>query len=143
MKYLHTMIRATNLEETLHFYCNILGLIEISRKDYPQEKFTLIFLVADEDTNNLQPPLIEITYNWDKEEYTGGRNFGHLAFRVKNIYETCEKFIDAGITINFPPRNGYMAFVRSPDNISIELLQEDRALEVKEPWSSMPTIGEW
>ncbi len=143
MKYLHTMIRATDLDKTLYFYCDVLGLIEVSRKDYPQGEFTLIFLAANEDANHPNLPLIEITHNWNKEEYAVGRSFGHLAFRVKNIYETCKRLIDAGVVINFPPKNGHMAFVRSPDNISIELLQEGDALEIQEPWVSMPTIGEW
>ncbi|ABL02685.1 Glyoxalase/bleomycin resistance protein/dioxygenase [Candidatus Ruthia magnifica str. Cm (Calyptogena magnifica)] len=143
MKYLHTMIRATNLDKTLHFYCDVLGLIEVSRKNYPQEEFTLIFLAADEDVNYPNSTLIEITHNWNKEKYVEGRNFGHLAFRVKNIYGTCKQLMDAGVVINFPPKNGHMAFVRSPDNISIELLQEGDALEIQEPWVSMPTIGEW
>ena len=146
MKYLHTMIRVTNIEESLDFYCNKLGLVEIRRKDVPEGKFTLIFLAAPEDENTAietRSPEIEITYNWDPENYDKGRNFGHLAFSVKNIYETCQKLMDAGVTINRPPREGRMAFVKSPDNISIELLQQGENLEVSEPWSSMENIGSW
>lgn len=146
MKYLHTMIRVTNIEESLDFYCNKLGLVEIRRKDVPEGKFTLIFLAAPEDENTAietRSPEIELTYNWDPENYDKGRNFGHLAFSVKNIYETCQKLMDAGVTINRPPREGRMAFVKSPDNISIELLQQGENLEVSEPWSSMENIGGW
>ena len=146
MKYLHTMIRVTNIEESLDFYCNKLGLVEIRRKDVPEGKFTLIFLAAPEDENTAietRSPEIELTYNWDPENYDKGRNFGHLAFSVKNIYETCQKLMDAGVTINRPPREGRMAFVKSPDNISIELLQQGENLEVSEPWSSMKNIGSW
>ena len=146
MKYLHTMIRVTNIEESLDFYCNKLGLVEIRRKDVPEGKFTLIFLAAPEDENTAietRSPEIELTYNWDPENYDKGRNFGHLAFSVKNIYETCQKLMDAGVTINRPPREGRMAFVKSPDNISIELLQQGENLQVSEPWSSMENIGSW
>ena len=146
MKYLHTMIRVTNIEESLDFYCNKLGLVEIRRKDVPEGKFTLIFLAAPEDENTAietRSPEIELTYNWNPENYDKGRNFGHLAFSVKNIYETCQKLMDAGVTINRPPREGRMAFVKSPDNISIELLQQGENLEVSEPWSSMENIGSW
>ena len=146
MKSLHTMIRITNIEESLDFYCNKLGLVEIRRKDVPEGKFTLIFLAAPEDENTAietRSPEIELTYNWDPENYDKGRNFGHLAFSVKNIYETCQKLMDAGVTINRPPREGRMAFVKSPDNISIELLQQGENLEVSEPWSSMENIGSW
>ena len=146
MKYLHTMIRVTNIEESLDFYCNKLGLVEIRRKDVQEGKFTLIFLAAPEDENTAietRSPEIELTYNWDPENYDKGRNFGHLAFSVKNIYETCQKLMDAGVTINRPPREGRMAFVKSPDNISIELLQQGENLEVSEPWSSMENIGGW
>ena len=146
MKYLHTMIKVTNIEESLDFYCNKLGLVEIRRKDVPEGRFTLIFLAAPEDENNAietRSPEIELTYNWDPENYDKGRNFGHLAFSVKNIYETCQKLIDAGVTINRPPREGRMAFVKSPDNISIELLQQGENLEISEPWSSMENIGSW
>jgi len=146
MKYLHTMIRVTNVEESLDFYCNKLGLVEIRRKDVPEGRFTLIFLAAPEDENTAietRSPEIELTYNWDPENYDKGRNFGHLAFSVKNIYETCQKLMDAGVTINRPPREGRMAFVKSPDNISIELLQQGENLEISEPWSSMENIGSW
>ena len=146
MKYLHTMIRVTNIDESLDFYCNKLGLVEIRRKDVPEGRFTLIFLAAPEDENTAietRSPEIELTYNWDPENYDKGRNFGHLAFSVKNIYETCQKLMDAGVTINRPPREGRMAFVKSPDNISIELLQQGENLEISEPWSSMKNIGSW
>lgn len=146
MKYLHTMIRVTNIEESLDFYCNKLGLVEIRRKEVPEGRFTLIFLAAPEDENTAietRSPEIELTYNWDPENYDKGRNFGHLAFSVKNIYETCQKLMDAGVTINRPPREGRMAFVKSPDNISIELLQQGENLEISEPWSSMKNIGSW
>ena len=146
MKYLHTMIRVTNVDESLDFYCNKLGLVEIRRKEVPEGRFTLIFLAAPEDENTAietRSPEIELTYNWDPENYDKGRNFGHLAFSVKNIYETCQKLMDAGVTINRPPREGRMAFVKSPDNISIELLQQGENLEVSEPWSSMENIGSW
>ena len=146
MKFLHTMIRVTNIEESLDFYCGKLGLVEIRRKEVPEGKFTLIFLAAPEDEDNAiktRSPEIELTYNWDPEEYGSGRNFGHLALSVKNIYETCQKLMDAGVTINRPPREGRMAFIKSPDNISIELLQQGDNLEIKEPWSSMKNIGTW
>lgn len=146
MKYLHTMVRASDLEESLKFYCDALGLIEVRRNDYEDGRYTLVFLSADEDieqANSSKSPLIEITHNWDPEKYSGGRNFGHLAFRVKNIYETCQRLIDLGVVINRPPKDGYMAFLRSPDNISIELLQEGEALQPQAPWTEMPTIGEW
>ena len=146
MKYLHTMIRVTNVDESLDFYCNKLGLVEIRRKEVPEGRFTLIFLAAPEDENTAietRSPEIELTYNWDPENYDKGRNFGHLAFSVKNIYETCQKLMDAGVTINRPPREGRMAFVKSPDNISIELLQQGENLEISEPWSSMENIGSW
>ena len=140
------MIRVTNVDESLDFYCNKLGLVEIRRKEVPEGRFTLIFLAAPEDENTAietRSPEIELTYNWDPENYEKGRNFGHLAFSVKNIYETCQKLMDAGVTINRPPREGRMAFVKSPDNISIELLQQGENLEVSEPWSSMENIGSW
>ena len=146
MKYLHTMIRVTNIDESLDFYCNKIGLVEIRRKEVPEGRFTLIFLAAPEDENTAtetRSPEIELTYNWDPENYDKGRNFGHLAFSVKNIYETCQKLMDAGVTINRPPREGRMAFVKSPDNISIELLQQGENLEISEPWSSMENIGSW
>ncbi|MDA7579731.1 VOC family protein [Alphaproteobacteria bacterium] len=146
MKYLHTMVRITNIEESLDFFCNKLGLVEIRRKEVPEGKFTLIFLAAPEDENTAietRSPEIELTYNWDPENYDKGRNFGHLAFSVKNIYETCQKLMDDGVTINRPPREGRMAFVKSPDNISIELLQQGENLEISEPWASMENIGSW
>ena len=146
MEFLHTMIRVSDIDASLDFYCNKLGLIEFSRKDYEKGRFTLIFLCAPEDKNladENRKPLIELTYNWDKEEYAGGRNFGHLAFRVDNIYKICEKLQDPGVVINRPPRDGHMAFVKSPDGISIELLQKGDNLEPKEPWLSMENTGTW
>ena len=146
MEFLHTMVRISDLDESIDFYCNKLGLIEFSRKDNEKGRFTLIFLCAPEDKNlaeESKKPLIELTYNWDKEEYTGGRNFGHLAFKVDNIYETCQKLQDNGVVINRPPRDGYMAFINSPDGISIELLQKGDKLEPQEPWSSMENTGSW
>jgi lactoylglutathione lyase len=140
------MIRIKNIEESLNFFCNKLGLVEIRRKEVPEGKFTLIFLAAPEDENNAietRSPEIELTYNWDPENYDKGRNFGHLAFSVKNIYETCQKLMDSGVTINRPPREGRMAFVISPDNISIELLQQGENLPISEPWASMKNIGSW
>ena len=141
MKYLHTMIRVKNIEESLDFYCNKLGLKEIERKENNKGRFTLVFLGADNSDENTG--LLELTFNWDSEEYTGGRNFGHLAYSVKNIYETCEKLQSSGIIINRPPRDGHMAFIRSPDGISIEILQEGEHLAPKEPWLSMENIGSW
>jgi lactoylglutathione lyase len=146
MEFLHTMIRVSDVDASLDFYCNKLGLIEFSRKDYEKGSFTLIFLCAPEDKNladQNKKPLIELTYNWDKEEYSGGRNFGHLAFRVDNIYEICQKLQDNGVVINRPPRDGHMAFIKSPDGISIELLQKGDSLEPQEPWSSMENTGRW
>ena len=146
MEFLHTMVRISDLDVSLDFYCNKLGLIEFSRKDNEKGRFTLIFLCAPEDKNlaeESKKPLIELTYNWDMEEYTGGRNFGHLAFKVDNIYETCQKLQDNGVVINRPPRDGYMAFINSPDGISIELLQKGDKLEPQEPWSSMENTGSW
>ena len=146
MEFLHTMIRVSDVNASLDFYCNKLGLIEFSRKDYEKGRFTLIFLCAPEDKNLAEQnrkPLIELTYNWDQEEYSGGRNFGHLAFRVDNIYEICQKLRDKGVVINRPPRDGHMAFVKSPDGISIELLQKGDSLEPQEPWSSMKNTGSW
>jgi lactoylglutathione lyase len=139
MKYLHTMVRVTNIDESLDFYCNKLGLKEIRRIENEQGRFTLVFLAAPGD----ESAQVELTYNWDPEAYTGGRNFGHLAYAVDNIYDTCERLMNAGVTINRPPRDGRMAFVRSPDQISIELLQKDGALEPREPWLSMPNTGVW
>lgn len=139
MKYLHTMIRVLDLEKSLDFFVNKLGLIEIRRKDSEKGRFTLVFLSTSKNE-----PTIELTYNWDqKEPYTTGRFFGHLAYEVDNIYETCERLKSLGVTINRPPRDGYMAFIKSPDNISIELLQKGEALEPQEPWSSMPNTGDW
>ena len=146
MEYLHTMVRVNDIDKSLDFYCDKLGLVEISRHDSEQGRFTLIFLAAPGDVEQAKAkrtPLVELTYNWDPEEYTGGRNFGHLAYRVDDIYETCQRLMDGGVTINRPPRDGHMAFVRSPDNISIELLQQGDALEPKEPWASMPNTREW
>jgi len=146
LQYLHTMVRVSDLEKSLAFYCAGLGLSEVYRKESERGRFTLVFLAAAEDMEAAEQrsaPLIELTYNWDPEEYSGGRNFGHLAYRVDNIYATCEQLIQAGITINRPPRDGHMAFVRSPDNISIELLQRGDALPVIEPWASMQNTGEW
>lgn len=146
MQYLHTMIRASDLDATLRFFCDLLGLVEVNRYDSEQGRFTLVFLAAPEDVDlakERKAPLVEITYNWDPEEYTGGRNFGHLAYRVANIYELCERLQAGGVTINRPPRDGHMAFVRSPDGISIELLQAGESLPPAEPWASMPNTGEW
>ena len=146
MKYLHTMIRINNIEESLDFFCNKLGLVETRRKEVPEGKFTLIFLAANEDETNAKnkkSPEIELTYNWDYEEFGKGRNFGHLAFSVKNIYNTCENLMNKGVTINRPPRDGRMAFIKSPNEISIEILQQGDSLEIKEPWKSMPNTGSW
>ena len=139
MKYLHTMVRVSDLDASLDFYCNKLGLTELRRYDNEKGRFTLVFLAApgDEDAQ------VELTHNWDPEEYGEGRNFGHLAYRVDDIYALCGKLMDAGVTINRPPRDGHMAFVRSPDNISIELLQKGDALPPEEPWASMPNSGHW
>ena len=141
MKYLHTMVRIENIENSIDFYCNKLDLKEVRRIENEKGRFTLIFLAA-ENNGNLHS-LLELTYNWDPEKYMGGRNFGHLAYSVKNIYDTCQKLLDKGVVINRPPRDGHMAFIRSPDNISIEILQEGEALPIKEPWSSMENIGTW
>ena len=146
MEYLHTMVRVNDIDKSLDFYCNKLGLVEVSRYESEQGRFTLIFLAAPGDVGRAKAkraPLVELTYNWDPEKYTEGRNFGHLAYRVDDVYETCQRLMDGGVTINRPPRDGQMAFVRSPDNISIELLQQGNALAPKEPWTSMPNIGEW
>ena len=139
MKYLHTMVRVTNLDESLDFYCEKLGLVEVGRKDVPAGRFTLVFLAAPGD----ESAQVELTWNWDSEEYPGGRNFGHLAYAVDDIYALCQKLMDAGVTINRPPRDGHMAFIRSPDGISIELLQKGDALPVCEPWGSMQNEGVW
>ena len=141
MKYLHTMVRIENIEESLHFYCTVLGLKEIKRKESKEGKYTLIFLGAENSSN--ETGLLELTFNWDQEKYSGGRNFGHLAYSVKDIYKTCEKIQKSGITINRPPRDGRMAFIKSPDGISIELLQEGGALPLEEPWFSMKNVGSW
>lgn len=146
MKYLHTMVRVSNVEQSLEFYCGKLGMEEVRRMDSEAGRFTLIFLAAPDDKEQAaaeRAPLLELTYNWDPETYGEGRNFGHLAFEVDNIYETCARLMKAGVTINRPPRDGRMAFVRSPDNISIELLQKGAALPAEEPWKSMPNTGKW
>jgi lactoylglutathione lyase len=146
MRYLHTMVRVANLEAALDFYCAKLGLEEIYRQDSEKGRFTLVFLAAPADAEQAREtksPLMELTYNWDPEDYTGGRNFGHLAFRVDDIYETCARLMAGGVTINRPPRDGNMAFVRSPDGISIELLQEGPPKAPAEPWVSMPNTGSW
>jgi lactoylglutathione lyase len=139
MKYLHTMVRVSDLDESLAFYCNKLGLTEIRRYDNEKGRFTLVFLAAPGDDE----AQVELTHNWDPEEYGEGRNFGHLAYAVTNIYDVCQKLMDAGVVINRPPRDGHMAFVRSPDNVSIELLQEGEALPPMEPWASMENVGHW
>ena len=139
MKYLHTMVRVADIDASLRFYRDALGLTELSRKDYPQGRYTLVFLAAPGD----EAAQVELTYNWDPESYTGGRNFGHLAYAVENIYATCQRLRDHGVTILRPPRDGHMAFVRSPDNISVELLQRGASLAPAEPWKSMPNTGSW
>ena len=146
MEYLHTMIRVADLDQSLDFFCNKLGMTETRRVKNEKGRYTLVFLAASEDVERARAtraPVIELTYNWDEHSYTGGRNFGHLAYRVDDIYETCRKLMDAGITINRPPRDGYMAFVRSPDGISIELLQRGEAKPPQEPWASMQNTGTW
>ncbi|MGR9051327.1 MAG: VOC family protein [Gammaproteobacteria bacterium] len=146
MRYLHTMVRVRDLDESLDFYCNKLGLKEMRRVDSEQGRFTLVYLSAPNDIDQAegsQAPLLELTYNWDPEVYQGGRNFGHLAYEVDDIYATCRKLKDAGVVINRPPRDGYMAFIRSPDNISVELLQQGKALVPEEPWASMENTGTW
>ena len=146
MQFLHTMVRVSDLDASLHFYCDLLGLKEVRRKDNDKGRFTLVFLAAPQDVERAredQAPLVEITYNWDPEAYDGGRNFGHLAYRVDDIYATCQQLIDSGVTINRPPRDGRMAFVRSPDGISVELLQAGEALAPAEPWASMENTGTW
>ena len=139
MKYLHTMVRVADLNDSLDFYCNKLGLRELRRYENEQGRFTLVFLAAPGD----EEAQVELTYNWDPEEYDEGRNFGHLAYAVENIYDTCQRLMDHGVTINRPPRDGRMAFVRSPDNISIELLQQGEALPRQEPWAGMENTGKW
>lgn len=144
MKYLHSMVRVRNIDESMRFYCEGLGLTEIRRKDVPSGKFTLIFLAAPDDAStNDTPPMIELTYNWEPETYDNARNFGHLAFSVKNIYDTCTHLQSMGIQILRPPKDGRMAFIKSPDGISIELLQEGLPLSIKEPWASQQNIGTW
>ena len=146
MRYLHTMVRVKDLEASLHFYCDLLGLQEVRRTDNEAGRFTLVFLAAP---NNLEQsraeraPEVELTFNWDPEDYSGGRNFGHLAYKVDDIYAACQRFMDAGVVVNRPPRDGHMAFVRSPDGVSIELLQEGAPLAPAEPWASMPNTGSW
>lgn len=139
MKYLHTMVRVTDIDASLRFYCDLLGLEEIRRRDSERGRFTLVFLAAP----GQHEAQVELTHNWDPEDYTGGRNFGHLAYAVDDIYAVCERLQAGGVTINRPPRDGRMAFVRSPDGISIELLQDGEALPIKEPWASMPSTGTW
>ena len=146
MQYLHTMVRVRDLEASLDFYCEKLGLAQVSRIDNEAGRFTLVFLAAPDDAElakERRAPLVELTWNWDDEAYGGGRNFGHLAYAVDDIYAACQRLMDGGVTINRPPRDGRMAFVRSPDNISIELLQKGAALAPAEPWASMPNVGEW
>ena len=139
MKYLHTMVRISDVDQSLDFYCNKLGLKEVRRTEHPQGRFTLFYLAAPEDAE----AEIELTYNWDPESYGEGRNFGHLTFAVDDIYETCERLMKKGVVINRPPRDGHMAFIRSPDNISIELLQRGKPKPKQEPWASMPNTGKW
>lgn len=139
MKYLHTMVRVTDLDESLDFYCDKLGLAELRRHESPEGRYTLVYLAAPGD----ETAQVELTYNWDPEEYTGGRNFGHLAYAVDDIYGLCRKLMDEGVTINRPPRDGHMAFIRSPDGISVELLQKGASLPPAEPWVSMPNTGSW
>jgi lactoylglutathione lyase len=145
LRYLHTMVRVRDLDASLRFYCQGLGLQEVSRMENERGRFTLVFLAAPEDVEmakERKAPLVELTFNWDDEEYSGGRNFGHLAYRVDDIYETCQRLMDMGVPINRPPRDGHMAFVRSPDGVSVELLQ-DGSLPPAEPWASMPNTGAW
>jgi len=139
MKYLHTMVRVTDLDASFTFYCDVLGLKEMGRYDVEAGRFTLVFLAAEGD----EEAQVELTYNWDSEPYDGGRNFGHLAYAVDDIYAFCQHVLDSGVTLNRPPRDGRMAFIRSPDGISVELLQKGKALEIIEPWASMENIGEW
>ena len=141
MKYLHTMVRVKDIDSSLDFYCNKLGLKEIRRRESEKGRFTLIFLGAENSDD--KTGLLELTYNWDPEDYTGGRNFGHLAYSVNNIYETCDHLMKNGVIINRPPRDGHMAFIKSPDGISIEILQEGEPLQIQEPWQSMENIGNW
>lgn len=146
MRYLHTMVRVTDLDASMDFYCNKMGMTEVRRIDNDKGRFTLVFLAADNDEQSgrdNRAPVLELTHNWDPEDYAGGRNFGHLAYEVDDIYDTCQSLMDSGVTINRPPRDGYMAFVKSPDNISIELLQKGGAKEPAEPWASMANTGNW
>ena len=146
MRYIHTMVRVKDVDASLDFYCNKLGLVETRRNEYEAGRFTLIFLAAAKDVESAKAtnaPELELTYNWDPEEYDEGRNFGHLAYRVDDIYALCQSLMDQGVTINRPPRDGRMAFIRSPDNISIELIQEGEALPTAEPWASMENTGKW
>lgn len=146
MKYLHTMVRARDLDESLDFYCDKLGLVQVNRYDSDAGRFSLVFLAAPDDVEAAgegQSPLLEITWNWDPQNYDSGRNFGHLAYRVENIYQLCQTLMDKGVIINRPPRDGHMAFIRSPDGISIELLQAGEALPPEEPWASMENTGSW
>ena len=146
MRYIHTMVRVKNLDTSLDFYCNKLGFIELGRYDSEKGRFTNVFLCAPKDKSlaeESRSPELELTYNWDPEDYTSGRSFGHLAYRVDDIYQICRDLIDKGVTINRPPRDGYMAFIKSPDGISIELLQEGERLPIQEPWNSMPNSGSW
>ncbi len=146
MEYLHTMLRISDIDESLDFFCNKLGLVEMSRTEVEQGRFTLIFLAAPDDVERARAdkaPMVELTWNWDPEELDGGRNFGHLAYRVDDIYAQCQQLSDAGVTINRPPRDGRMAFVRSPDGHSIELLQKGEAQPAREPWASMENTGTW
>ena len=146
MRYLHTMLRVRNLDTALDFFCNKLGLVETRRAEYPQGKFTLVYLAAPKDARQARgngSPEIELTYNWDTHDYPGGPNFGHIAFEVDDVYALCQRLMDQGVTINRPPRDGRMAFVRSPDDISVELLQKGPALEIQDPWASMENSGVW
>lgn len=146
MEYLHTMVRVADLDASLDFFCNKLQMTEIDRYESEQGRFTLVYLAAGADAERARAgstPVLELTWNWDPEEYSGGRNFGHLAYRVDNIYELCERLMKAGVTINRPPRDGHMAFIRTPDNISIEFLQRGSSLPPQEPWASMENTGEW
>lgn len=146
MRYLHTMVRVNNLEKSLEFYCDRLGLSEVNRIESESGRFTLVYLAAPQDkeqATTIEAPTLELTYNWDTESYEGGRNFGHLAYEVDDIYQFCQNLMDAGVVINRPPRDGYMAFLRSPDNISIELLQKGEPLTKQEPWASMGNVGTW
>ena len=146
MRYLHTMVRVTDVDASLRFWCDLLGLQEVRRMDNEAGRFTLIFLAAPRDLDRSaaeRSPEVELTWNWDPQEYSGGRNFGHLAYKVDDIYAACQRLMDGGVTINRPPRDGHMAFVRSPDGISIELLQEGERLPPAEPWVSMPNVGTW